>query len=345
MIKLKLSPIIVLILLCFGVTKAIPTTEYRKNIAQAIAALDSATLNEEDHRNPEAAQTRRTQVLISVRTLLPLRLEVEWGNAKYLVDHTWLHQQLNEFETAAESDRETILKHVKERLTAVDERLKEIQAAASSPPNDKAEQRQRLEEILARSAYLQKPEEPSALERLWARFLRWLSSLFGPVKPAQPGQTAVAISKGAQVFVVVLALAVIVYVVSMFAPKFRRLRSVKKQSKPHPRIVLGERLEPDQSAVDLLSEAETLARQGEIRAAIRKAYIALLVELGDRKIISLAQHRTNRDYLRALRDRESLYSRMAFLTDSFERHWYGFAHATAEDWVEFRSRYREALQD
>ena len=58
------------------------------------------------------------------------------------------------------------------------------------------------------------------------------------------------------------------------------------------------------------NEAETLARQGEIRAAIRKAYIALLVELGDRKIISLAQHKTNRDYLRAVINNPSLYGNM-----------------------------------
>ena len=131
----------------------------------------------------------------------------------------------------------------------------------------------------------------------------------------------------------------------MFAPKLRRARGSRKKPKPEPRVVLGERLEPDQSAIDLLSEAEALARRGELRAAIRKAYIALLVELGDRKIISLAEHKTNRDYLRAVRDRESLHGKMIKLTDSFERHWYGFAEANNTDWTEFRARYSDALQE
>jgi hypothetical protein len=107
---------------------------------------------------------------------------------------------------------------------------------------------------------------------------------------------------------------------------------------------LGERLEPDATATDLLSEAETLARQGDLRAAIRKAYIALLVELGDRKVISLSHYKTNRDYLNSLRNLPQLHTRMRGLTDSFERHWYGFVDATPNDWQNFRSGYYSALE-
>ena len=83
---------------------------------------------------------------------------------------------------------------------------------------------------------------------------------------------------------------------------------------------------------------------GDLRAAIRKGYIALLVELGDRKIISLAQHKTNRDYLRSVREIESLHGNMVKLTSSFEQHWYGLAQAREDDWLAFRARYREALR-
>ncbi|HEV2827004.1 MAG TPA: DUF4129 domain-containing protein, partial [Pyrinomonadaceae bacterium] len=116
-----------------------------------------------------------------------------------------------------------------------------------------------------------------------------------------------------------------------------------KKRKEKARIVLGEKLEPDQSARDLLFEAEALARRGELRAAIRRAYIALLVELGERKVISLAQHKTNRDYLRAMRELEPLYGNVKQLTDSFELHWYGLAEAYETDWQAFRSAYNEAL--
>jgi hypothetical protein len=141
-----------------------------------------------------------------------------------------------------------------------------------------------------------------------------------------------------------LAVAVLVFVGRMFLPRLLRSRRRRKKTKPQARIVLGEKLAPDQSATDLLSEAEGLARRGELRAAIRKAYIALLVELGERKLISLAQHKTNRDYLRSVREVQPLYGNVKQLTDSFERHWYGFAQATETDWLAFRSVYEQALR-
>ena len=152
------------------------------------------------------------------------------------------------------------------------------------------------------------------------------------------------ISRIAQWFVIILALGVLAFVLKLFLPRMLSGHiDRKRKSKAKARIVLGERLEPDQSALDLLSEAEALARRGELRAAIRKAYIALLVELGDRKIISLAQYKTNRDYLRAVREVEPLYGNVKQLTDSFERHWYGLAQATETDWLAFRSAYKQAL--
>jgi hypothetical protein len=47
--------------------------------------------------------------------------------------------------------------------------------------------------------------------------------------------------------------------------------------------------------------------------------------------------------LRAVRDNQRLYGNVKQLTDSFERHWYGFASVTETDWDAFRSGYRRAL--
>jgi hypothetical protein len=78
-----------------------------------------------------------------------------------------------------------------------------------------------------------------------------------------------------------------------YGPRFMQGRR-KKKKKREARIILGERLEPDQTSADLLAQADALARNGDLRSAIRKAYIALLCELGDRKLISIAQSKTNR---------------------------------------------------
>ena len=166
----------------------------------------------------------------------------------------------------------------------------------------------------------------SALTRLWNRFLRWLSRLFPKAKPITPGGSPF-ISGLLQIIIVVACLVGIAFLIWKLAPRYLSSRRGRKKQKRAARIVLGERLEPDQTSAELLAQAETLARNGDLRAAIRKAYIALLCELGDRKIVSLARYKTNRDYLNSVRERTRLYQSMRQLTSSFELHWYGFQPA------------------
>ena len=160
----------------------------------------------------------------------------------------------------------------------------------------------------------------------------------------QPG-TNPRFSQLAQIFVLALCLGVIAYVAwFVWSRRKRELKTLKL--KRGPRIVLGERLEADQTSADLLADAEKLARAGDLRGAIRKSYIALLCELGDRGVVRLAQHKTNRDYLDAVRRSAAprLYSEMMPLTFDFELHWYGFRDASDADWDDFRTRCRQALK-
>ena len=110
------------------------------------------------------------------------------------------------------------------------------------------------------------------------------------------------------------------------------------------RLEVRQAVDPDATAVDLFAEAERLAREGNLRGAIRKGYIALLCELADRRVIGLAQHKTNRDYLRDVRKRHALYQNMSGLTDNFERHWYGFEKADEKDWEEFNTVYKTVFE-
>jgi len=328
---------LLLLLTCHIEVTAIPLAEHRKSIEQTMVALDSLTLSEESE-STEDYQARVTATLTSVKALMPLKQTVEWEAETFEVDNTWLHQQLAQFDL-------TILARIQERLKALTERLAELEKKAK-PAINKAEAGEKLKSILSRSEYARKPAEASALARLWIRFLRWLASLMPNFRPADIDSGGAArLTTLAQILVVALALIVLVFVLKSLIPRFRGARNIKRKKVAEPRIVLGELLQPEASAHDLLTEAEGLARQGQIRSAIRKAYIALLVELGDRKLIRLAQHRTNRDYLRALKGRGALHRRMVKLTNSFERHWYGLTSATENDWLEFRAQFREALRE
>jgi hypothetical protein len=277
-----------------------------------------------------------------VRKLVPATEGVEFNGASLQVDNSWLHQELDKYAADNSAARYELLKRITERLKALDDRLAELERPATGSSASKADESRRLEKILKRPEYVRQVQEENALSRVLKRFIRWVLSWFPKPKPMSPGGVGI-LSRIAQWVVILLALGVLAFVLNMFLPRLLRNRRPKKKGKEKARIVLGETLEPDQTAFDLLAEAEALARRGELRAAIRRAYIALLVELGDRKIISLAQYKTNRDYLRAMREIEPLYRNVKQLTDTFERHWYGLAQANEDDWAAFRAAYNQAL--
>ena len=329
-----------ILLFCSATVSAPSFDNYQTRINQALRTLDTLLVIDENESS-EAYKFRVSGTVQQVRSALPETEVIDWNGTNTTVDNRWLHQDLAEVESARETKRAEALARVMARLRAIDEQLAQTKNA-SARSLSKEDANTRLREILSRSEYGSKKKEPSAFGKLLKRFMEWFESLF-PKRRQSAGGTP-WISTVAQYFVILLALAVIGYVIKLLLPRLARRRGTKKKEKREARIVLGEKLEPEKSANDLLSEAEALARNGDLRAAIRKAYIALLVELGDRKIISLAQHKTNRDYLRSLRKVEPLHGNVKGLTEKFERHWYGFAGATQEDWTEFRAGYQNALR-
>jgi len=322
--------------------QAIPVSEYHKHLTQAVTALDSLGQSDENE-SANSYALRDVETVRQVRTLLPATETVESNGESFKVDNSWLHQELDKYAADNSRVRYELLKRITERVKALDERLEELERPASGTSASKADESRRLEEILRRPEYAHEVQQENAISRLVKRFFKWILSWFPKFKPIAPGGVGI-LSRIAQWVVILLALGVLAFVLKLFLPRVLRNRRPAKKRKEKARIVLGETLAPDQTAFDLLSEAEALARKGELRAAIRRAYIALLVELGDRKVISLAQYKTNRDYLRAMREIEPLYRNVKQLTDSFELHWYGLAQANENDWVAFRAGYNQALK-
>ena len=318
----------------------ISNADYYKNVERAVTALD--TLQQIDEAEDSASyESRLDQTIAAVREALPEHQSVQTSEDVCDVDNAWLHEALKQLKSASAEERPTKLAQVIERLKAVEER---VGPGGSPTPSDaKANNREKLESILARPEYATEAQGPNALSRLIVEFARWLQQFLPEPVRIKPGSSR-WVTVVAQVLVVLVAGVVIFYVVKTLLRRFKPARRRRAAKKHEPRIVLGERLEPEDTAVDLLAEAEALARGGDVRAAIRKAYIALLVELGDRKVITLAQHKTNRDYLNSVRNVPPLHQTMGGLTESFERHWYGFIEANENDWQSFRSGYRTALQ-
>jgi hypothetical protein len=338
-----LSILFVVLLLLAGRSGAATLADYRHRVSQAITVIEQLKASYDDEDQSQREHLVSTSVA-RIREALPARETVLLNAQSVAVDNTWLHEALRDYEktNSITAPRAEALARIEERLRALDDRLAEAQRGKIAA-NDKESDKGKLAEILRRSDFNKPAEaEDSAVGRLWDRFLRWFFGLFGKAKPITPNGSPF-LSALAQIVIVAACLGAIAFFIWKLGPRYFSNRRGRKKPKREVRIVLGERLEADQTSADLLAQAEALARSGDLRAAIRKAYIALLCELGDRKIVSLAQHKTNRDYLNSVRERTGLYNSMRQLTSSFELHWYGFRPAGENDWTEFRSRYQQVL--
>jgi hypothetical protein len=318
-----------------------------EDLASAREQLGRAEKSDVWERDPHALDiadelpAKEKLALERARALISQRERVEASGGSIEVDNSWLQASLDEYSKADKDSRAAGLRLISQRLRALEARLAEAEGP-SAPALDKDAERGRLNAIL-RDADFNKPPRGNALQRIAEEIRDWI----GRHSPRIGGGAAPSprLSALAQVVVIALCVLVLAYVARrVWKNRVREVKSLKL--KRRPRVVLGEQLEPDATPTDLLASAEGLARAGDLRGAIRKAYVALLCGLGDGGVIRLAQHKTNRDYLDAVRRSasERLYTEVLPLTRGFEQHWYGLRDATAADWDDYNARCRQALR-
>ena len=327
----------------FGTTLA----EYQKQISSAKAGVEELLVAVGNSEQGKGNVKYESDVIAEIRNELPATEKVEWPGGSVDTANGWLFAQLEQFQSETDSaKRGILLTAVSERLTAISKEVAELE----KPPvagRTKDEDKQKLGEILNRKEYQKAQVKEESLFQKWYReFREWLERVF----PKPAGVPDVPTGVGSlqtiiQLVVFVVVLGLVGFLIYRFAPFFARRFGLRAKKEKKDRVILGERISADESAEDLFSEAEQLAREGNLRGAIRKGYIALLCELSDRKVIGLARHKTNRDYLRDVRKRKDLIENMSGLTTNFERNWYGLRPAEVQDWEDFRARYRQTVAD
>ena len=338
----------VLVILAFPtLAAAAQLPEYRDNIIHLKDDLNRMIYPEEDSADAENLAFER-EVFAEFPKLLPAREKVEWQGTTVETNNQWIYDALDRFEREPPKSpkRTAILIEVSERLSALERKINELENATASD-RTKDEDKRRLAEILRREEY-QKPEEKqqNLIEKIYIKVMEWLAEMFPPRSNAptvSPFSGLGSLAFVLQILLYALILGIIGFLIYRFAPFFVSKYRRREKREKKERVILGERLAADETAQNLFDEAERLAREGNLRGAIRKGYIALLCELSDKKIIGLSQHKTNRDYLRDVRKQTALYASMSGLTNNYERHWYGFEAAEESDWEEFRNGYRKAI--
>ena len=322
--------------------------DYQRRVDSAKAGIGMLIENVSQMEIGETPSQPNAEVFAEVRKLIPSTEKIDSPAGTVETNNQWFVDELKAAE--AEQDlarRAVILTQLEQRLAALSVELDELQVRAESE-RSKDEDKQKLSEILNRPEFqrpIKEPNEESEGASWLKRFIEWIEGLFPKISPsagaAEGTASFVGVLQWVLIIAVILVLGFVMYkLLPLFAPRFRRVIRDEREE----RVILGERIGEDQSADDLFGEAERLAREGDVRGAIRKGYVALLCELSDRKLIRLARHKTNRDYLRDIRSRREVYERMNGLTGKFERHWYGGQDAVPHDWEEFRETCGETLK-
>ncbi len=323
-------------------------TEYQNSVRIAKDSADELSIyfTDIEESDGEADTKYERELLDLIRTNVPATEKIEFQGFSVETGNKWLIDNLEAFEKETNTaKRENILNGIAERLSALQKKLSELETAASSS-RSKDEEKQKLSEILKREEY-QKPvkEEKSFIDRLIERIEEWFRGNIpqSETLPSAPTEGLRSISLILQILLYTFVIGAIGFLLYKFAPFFFKKYQQREKREKKERVILGEKIAADKAAETIFDEAEKLAREGNLRGAIRKGYIALLCELSDRKIIGLAQHKTNRDYLRDTKKKPEIYQNMNGLTNSFERHWYGSEATEEADWNEFRQKYRQTM--
>jgi hypothetical protein len=316
---------------------AVPLKDYAGRLGQAEEVVDEFT--EGEHPADEVLDA-----MAKVRLLVPEREEVESDRGVVRVDNSWLHQAIDDVVKNVYGDveqRRSLLIEIADRLFILQER---INAAQSQQILKAEEQRARLDRILAGAEYRPEEQKESSIRqlvrRVWYAILRFLSR-FESSPRKEPASVGTGITSGFRILMLLVVLAALLFGIFQL---LKRLKRRRKSEVEKVREVLGEEIAEGVTAADLFGKATELARQGDYRTAIRRAYIALLFELEQVGKLRLHRSKTNRDYLDSLRSEREIYPTFSTMTGIFENVWYGQTSATEDEFNGFISRYRETTK-
>lgn len=270
----------------------------------------------------------------------PKQVTIQGKNFRFEVSNEWLLSNLDKISNSDDDLEKEIL--ISETIQMIDSIIFEIERIQTDQPSKltKDESKKKLEEILSRPDYL-KPEkrDSNILEKLIDRLLEWLrQNSPHPLIPAQDSNIPNAVL---QILIVVLLIGLTGLLLhQVFSLYFKKHEILPQQDT----IILGEELSKNDTPKSLFAEAESLAKEGKLRLAVRKAYISMLYELANRKILKLSKNKTNRDYLKEIKRNTKIYTSFNMMTENFERAWYGLGEPTNKDWEDFKNAYLETLR-
>ena len=333
------SSILLVVIASASVFGATPLRDY----ADRLSSAASIAVELFDDSRDKPTDTEISDALESIRHSFKAKEEVDFEGSVVSVDNAWMIESLDglvrRYRTG-EGTHESRYDELVELAGRVILLSNQVERALKDPASGSPDKRATLERILSRAEYQPEQIQESRLQkmisRLWAELWRALLRL-DEATPQTPTRTGTASLDAVRVLIAVgLLAALVIGSIVLVRRSARRWRLREKgKDKQKVREVLGEMIDEDATTEDLLARAAELARSGDYRSAIRRAFVALLFELESRGKVRLDGAKTNRDYLNEVRSDRTLVAPMTGLTSIFERVWYGEQPASSSDYSDF----------
>jgi hypothetical protein len=184
--------------------------------------------------------------------------------------------------------------------------------------------------------------------RLWSRFSEWFNRVFS--KADRPGANRDSGASSPLPTRILIALFSLTFLAAGAWLLIKRLRAVAAPvaSMPSAAPKLPDAAREDAKADDFpeeewLSLMERLRAEGQHRLALRALFLAMLSLLARKGWVTVAQHKSNRDYQREVaaraRRRPGVAESFQENCGRFERIWYGSHALTEEDWTVSQSNF------
>jgi len=314
---------------------SVQLTNYEERIGEAQTIIDGLT-------DGEPSPNEILNGLAQIKRLLPSSEEVEVRGRFVRVDNKWLHEAVDNVIRNIDGDTDDRWSRLIDIYLRLSFLLDRLEKSASPTVVQTEDHQARLEQILARPEYGKDEAKESMIKKWFQRMMVALDKFLSGLdlgRPKTPGGSVMV--PGFRILLFVLLLAALI--IGLFH-LMKRLRSrSKSENENQTRQVLGEEIEVNLTSAEILARANELARQGDYRSAIRRAYIALLYELELRGKLRLHRSKTNRDYLEAIRREQAIFPVFFNMTRTFEKVWYGEITVSGEHFDDFVNRYHQTV--
>lgn len=169
----------------------------------------------------------------------------------------------------------------------------------------------------------------AAVVRFLDRIADWLDEHLSRKRPERQKDHVGWQSEVRLLLFIVLAVAASALAIFLYR-LFKRRKSLAVEARPLPSaadLLDDGVVANDRPSNEWMTLARELVEQGELRLALRAMFLAALAHLGALEVLTVAAHKSNREYVRELdrRAREAATMRGAFEqnTQALERVWYG----------------------